>query len=82
MIFEVDKEGKTKFLYTEEYTKLMDEGTCEITRASNVEPCPGGWKVYLKDGHTLVAEDGHPFKLRSEAIKAEVEYLENKMKAE
>jgi len=80
MIFEVDKEGKTKFLYSEEYTELMDEAICEITRASNVEPVPGGWKCFMADGHTISGPDGMPFKKRSEALAAEKTYLENKMK--
>jgi hypothetical protein len=77
VIFEVDKEGKTKFLYSEEYTELMDEAICEIKRASNVEPCPDNcWKAYMLEDGVILG----PFKKRSEALEAEVKYLENKMK--
>jgi hypothetical protein len=53
----------------------MEEGDAKVTRASHVEPNPaGGW------GADMAPVNGPmlgPFKLRSEALSAEVAYLEN-----
>lgn len=56
------------------YTEAMDldaMGDHVIRRASNVEPGPDGWYAYLVDGPTL-----GPFAKRSEAIRAEVAWIE------
>lgn len=69
------KDGIMTFIYSDENVDLLKEGESTIERVSNVEPVPGGWKAYmLEDGAVL-----GPFKLRSEALEAEIKYLEEKM---
>jgi hypothetical protein len=48
-----------------------------VERASEVEYDPemGGWRVYLKDGTVLPGS----WKSRTEAIQAEVNYLQERM---
>ena len=74
MKISVDTEGIMTAIYSDSLAPLVEEGTADIKRVSNVEPCPGGWKAYLNDGTVL-----GPFKLRQEALDAEVKYLEGEL---
>ena len=66
-------DGLIQFVYADDLRYLMDAGTCEIRRVSHVEPCKGGWCADMRpvDGPFI-----GPFELRSDALKAELEYLE------
>lgn len=65
-------DGKIRFVYTDRLAGLLKLGKATVTRASEVEPYPGGgWTAQMKDGPLL-----GPFTLRSEALSAEVAWLE------
>jgi hypothetical protein len=70
----VDKSGKVHAVYSDAHAGLIDKAAhVEITRASAVEPDPrGGWTATMKDGTKL-----GPYRLRSEALEAEVQYLDS-----
>ena len=70
MILTVSPEGTVTCVYTEALD-LDAFGPCDIRRASNVEPSPDGWQAQIEDGKTL-----GPFPKRSQAIRAEVRYIE------
>jgi hypothetical protein len=70
MIINISPQGEIKHIYTENID-LTDLGETQITRASNVEPVGLQWEATMKDGAIL-----GPFNLRSEALAAEVNYLE------
>jgi hypothetical protein len=68
--------GDAHCLWTDEID-LHQLGECQVERASEVEYDPemGGWRVYLKDGTVLPGS----WKSRTEAIQAEVTYLQERM---
>ena len=75
LLVKIDKQGVITYIYNDSLAALSQKDGARITRVSHVEPCEGGW------GATMV-EDGKfigPFKLRSEALAAEVKYLEEKL---
>lgn len=62
------------FIYSDLLADLLKEGKAEIRRVSNVEPCEGGWSAQMINGPLL-----GPFRLRSEALAAEIKYLEKEL---
>jgi hypothetical protein len=70
MILNVSPSGEVRCLYTEAID-LDAIGTTEIRRASHVEHSADGWRAQIIGGPLL-----GPFAKRSEALAAEVEYLE------
>ena len=64
--------GTVRCLYTEALD-LASLGTAEIRRASHVEPAAGGWTADLSPVNGPVLG---PFPLRSQALTAEVEWIE------
>lgn len=69
-----DDNGNARFIYNDDLAFLLDEGEATVTRASHVEPAVGGgWTADMSpsDGPVL-----GPFKLRQEALDAEVRWLQ------
>lgn len=69
----INEDGEIVAIYSDELVDLMAEGSATVTRASHVEPSPGGgWYADL-------APAGGPFldgfKTRAEALAAEVAWL-------
>jgi hypothetical protein len=91
----INCDGEILAVYSDDLVGLIDLGAANVTisRASNVEPDANGhWWATMADKceHlTLPCERGilradgtvqlGPFKLRSEALAAEVEYLESRL---
>jgi len=73
MILTVNPAGDIQCVYTEALD-LDQFGRADIRRASNVNPGPDGWQAQIEDGPTL-----GPFPKRSEAILAEVRYIEENL---
>ena len=73
MILIICATGTIQCVYTEALD-LDEFGQSDIHRASNVEPEPDGWFAQIAGGPKL-----GPFKKRSEAISAEVEWIEDAM---
>ena len=72
----VSKDGKRlTFIYDDKLQPLIKAGKVSIKRVSNVEPTENGkWRALMTDG-TVLPE----FDLREDALRAEREYLENKL---
>lgn len=71
----IDENGQGRCIYTDELADYLEETGAKVRRASNVEPGPdGGWIVDLSPsgGPANVG----PFKLREDALKYEVQWLE------
>jgi hypothetical protein len=72
MIIRIDPNGQLQMLYCEAFD-FKTIGEPIIRRASHVEPGDGGWWVDLAiSGGPVLG----PFALRSEAIQAEIAWLE------
>jgi len=74
MLINVDTSGTVSMIHSDDMVELLAEGRATIKRASHVEPTEDGqWQADLSpvDGPTL-----GPFALRSQALAAEVEWLE------
>jgi hypothetical protein len=66
-------DGRVRTIYSDDLAGLLHGlGDVRTTRASHVEPCPGGWCADLApvDGPVL-----GPFALRSKALEAETAWL-------
>ena len=77
MNIRIGTDGTMKLLYTEDLGDLNKFGTPRIRRASHVEPDKKGrWWANLKPvgGPKL-----GPFKRRTEALRAEVEWIEKRV---
>ena len=72
MTINVAPDGTVRCLYTEAID-LASLGPAEIRRASHVEPTQGGWSADLTPVNGPVLG---PFPLRSEALAAEVDWIE------
>jgi hypothetical protein len=72
MIIRIDPNGQLRMLYCEAFD-FNTIGEPIIRRASHVEPSAGGWwaDLAMSGGPQL-----GPFALRSEAIRAEIAWLE------
>lgn len=68
--------GKVTAIYSDAHADLIARASSvQVRRASAVEPAPqGGWTATMNDGTVL-----GPFRLRSEALAAEVQYLDSKL---
>ena len=72
MIIRINPNGQIQTLYSEAF-EFKNIGEPIIRRASHVEPGAGGWWADLAiSGGPVIG----PFALRSEAIKAEIAWLE------
>lgn len=73
----INADGTITFVYCDDLAGLLDAGQASIKRASHVEPTADNlWTADLtpSGGNVL-----GPFPLRSEALAAEVAWLENKL---
>ena len=71
----IGKEGGITYIYNDSLVALSQQEGARITRVSHVEPCEGGWgATMIKNGKFL-----GPYKLRSEALAAEMEYLDKEL---
>ena len=70
----IDPDGKTRTIYADELAGLAGEGHAVTARASHVEPEGGSWWA---DMAPVGGPKLGPFKLRSEALKEEVAWLES-----
>jgi hypothetical protein len=70
----ISRNGQISAIYSDDLTALMSLGQSKIRRASHVEPCPDGWSCDLSPvaGPFFLG----PFSLRSEALAAEVKFIE------
>ena len=67
------KGNQIRFIYNDDLSGLMEQGSTEVRRASHVEPDGnGGWKADMSPVNGPVLG---PFKRRDEALKSEVEWL-------
>ena len=73
----VAPEGEVTMIYSDAMVELMDQGEAQVTRASHVEPgVHGGWVADMAPvGGPLLG----PYRLREEALQAEVAWLETKL---
>jgi hypothetical protein len=68
----VGPDGTMRFIYDDSFADLLDEGESVTTRASYVEPGKDGWTADLSPVNGPVLG---PFRLRSEALAAETDWL-------
>jgi hypothetical protein len=69
----IDKAGTIRCLYKDELSELLDAGRATVRRASHVEPAEGGWTADMSPvGGPVLG----PYRLRGEALAAEVRWLE------
>ena len=74
----VDADGLLMFIYDDELHALQGLGNAQIARASHVEPTPLGWTADMSpSGGGLLG----PFAKRTEAIGAEVNWIERSLKS-
>jgi len=66
----ISPDGTLTYLYTED-VDLYHMGEVTVSRLSNIEPVGLEWEVIMRDGTNLGR-----YPKRSQALKAEVEYLE------
>jgi hypothetical protein len=68
--------GTVSAIHDDELAGLFGEGTVRISRASMVEPTADGqWTAEMVADGTVLG----PYKLRSEALAAERDWLEERM---
>lgn len=72
----IQPDGSITFIHSDDLTDVLDLGAATIRRASHVEPIGKEWFADLSPVHGPVLG---PFRLRSEALTAEVAWLENEM---
>jgi hypothetical protein len=74
MLIEILPSGNIRFIYNDNLRGLMDAGKSTVARASEVEPNEEGqWTADLsRVGGPLLG----PFRLREEALSAEIAWLE------
>ncbi len=70
----ISSDGNIVFIYSDGLLPVMDTGNSSVKRVSHVEPCSaGGWCADMSPvGGPVLG----PYTLRSEALQAEVEWLE------
>lgn len=65
--------GGLSFIYSDALVELLNLGDATVTRASHVEPAAGGWTADMSPvGGPVLG----PFRLRQEALDAEVSWLQ------
>lgn len=70
-------QGKIKAIYSDELLPILRRGKVKISRASHVEPAPGGgWTADLSPVNGPVLG---PFPLRETALQAEKDWLEQEL---
>lgn len=77
-VCKINTDGKLEFIYNDQMTDLLDEGASTIRRASYVEPgADGRWYADMSP----IASDRvlGPYKLRSTALAAEIEFLKQEV---
>lgn len=73
---QVSPEGELSFIYDDLLVDLLEEGSSSVLRVSTVEPGEGGWRADLAPvGGPVLG----PFKLRSDALAAEVAWLKKNL---
>lgn len=72
-------DGTIEAIYSDELADLFAQGTTTVTRASHVEPAPGGWTADMTPRFGPDAPVLGPFPSRGEALAAEVAYLQAAM---
>jgi len=72
MTIVIDADGTTRMIYADELAGLSGEGEAATLRASHVEPEAGSWWA---DMSPVGGPRLGPFKLRGEALQAEVQWL-------
>ena len=77
MKIKISNGGELQFIYDDKLAPLLAHGRANVKRVSNVEPILGGWNVEMigDSSHEAVCLQARTFALRSEALAAEVEYL-------
>jgi hypothetical protein len=68
----ISSSGSIQFVYNDELVSVMDCGDYRIKRASHVEPGADGW---VADMAPLLGPILGPFKLRGQALEAELDWL-------
>lgn len=76
MKIRIDKDGTTRFIYSDTVRDLLKEGDAQITRASHVEPDPERPGFWTADMSPVGGPVRKGFELREEALRWEVEWLE------
>lgn len=71
LIISISPDAVITFIYSDLLQPLLAEGIAQIRRVSQVEPCEGGWSATMEDKTVL-----GPFRLREEALGAEIAYIE------
>lgn len=73
----VKPDGTIAAIHNDALADLYEEGKAEVKRASHVEPVDGGEQVnWVADLSPLNGPKLGPFRLRSDALAAEIEWLE------
>jgi hypothetical protein len=69
----IDSTGTARFIWNDDLAGLLEHGDARVVRASHVEPDDrGGWLADMSPSGGPVLG---PFKLRAEALVAEVGWL-------
>lgn len=69
----IEPDGTMKFIYQDELADMLDLGEPCVQRVSHVEPCQGG--SWLADLSPVLGPLLGPFRLRRDALAAEIEWL-------
>jgi len=73
----IHEDGSIGAIHNDALADLYDEGQTTIKRASHVEPVDGGEQVnWVADLSPVGGPKLGPYRLRSEALQAEVEWLQ------
>ena len=71
----ISPNGDTRFVYDDNLRGLMEMGDAKISRASHVEPDPDNPTEWMVDLSPVGGPTQKGFKLREEALRWEVEWL-------
>jgi hypothetical protein len=73
----IKPDGSIAAIHNDALVTLYDEGETTIRRASHVEPIDGGEQVnWVADLSPVNGPKLGPYRLRSDALQAEVDWLE------
>ena len=76
MIIRIEPDGSVRYIWTDDLAGLAACGNARITRASHVEPdAEGRWTADM--GPVSPGTVLGPFRLRGEALEAEIAWLES-----